>query len=340
MNMKKMSAHFSAIISILFLLSLASHGLAIETGGCLTCHQYPGLVSPGEAGQFMILHIDEGKYLSSPHGKINCNECHVKATQVPHTGAAKVNCTASCHTEDRDKIEATDPQSIVLFHEKEKFAITSLEDKSSCRICHPLYPHSKDNHVRALVNLHTGFLLCEVCHLKKNGDHELIFAWNEPEHVEFRGEPYGTHEQIDSAHADETFNIFTRVLRIFSSGEKKTETVQNPGYSIERIAVFKDIDGRKKVMINTVDNKKAQQFLEREPSMTEEERKSELEFFHRDIAKKEISVACNECHSAEGILDFKQLGFSDKKALDLQYLNIKGLVTKYDTFYFPNLFGH
>jgi mono/diheme cytochrome c family protein len=338
--MKKLSVHFLIFEVVFLLIFLVTYGHAIETGGCLTCHQYPGLVSPGKAGEFMILHIDEGKYLSSPHGKINCNKCHVKATQVPHTGAAKVNCTVNCHAEDRDKIDAIDTQSIELFHDKEKFAITSLEDKSSCRVCHPLYPHSKDNHVRALVNLHTGFLLCEVCHLKKNGDHELIFAWNTPEKVGFRGEPYGTHEKIDSAHADETFSIFNRVLRIFSSDERKAETSQNSGYSIERIAAFQKVGGKKKLLINTVDNKKALQFIEQEPSLSEEEKKSELEYFHRDIAKKEISVACDQCHSPEGILDFKKLGFSDKKAMDLQYLNIKGLVTKYDTFYFPNLFGH
>lgn len=53
----------------------------------------------------------------------------------------------------------------------------------------------------------------------------------------------------------------------------------------------------------------------------------------------EISAACDECHSQNGILDFQKLGFSERKANDLRYLNIKGLVTKYDTFYIPNLFG-
>jgi hypothetical protein len=71
-----------------------------------------------------------------------------------------------------------------------------------------------------------------------------------------------------------------------------------------------------------------------------DEREKELAYFHKDIEKKEISVACNECHSVNGILDFNKLGFDEKKTKDLIYLNIKGLVTKYKTFYFPNLFGY
>jgi hypothetical protein len=66
--------------------------------------------------------------------------------------------------------------------------------------------------------------------------------------------------------------------------------------------------------------------------------KEKLTFFHRDVERKVISVACNECHSADGILDFEKLGFDKKKTKHLIYINIKGLVTKYKVFYFPKLF--
>jgi hypothetical protein len=64
-----------------------------------------------------------------------------------------------------------------------------------------------------------------------------------------------------------------------------------------------------------------------------------MDYFHRHIAKKQISVACDECHSAHSILDFKQLGFDEIKIDHLITLDIKGLVTKYKTFYFPELLG-
>jgi hypothetical protein len=66
--------------------------------------------------------------------------------------------------------------------------------------------------------------------------------------------------------------------------------------------------------------------------------KEKLTYFHRNVDKKEISVACNECHAADSILNFKKLGFDEKKTKDLIYINIKGLVTKYKVFYFPKLF--
>ena len=69
------------------------------------------------------------------------------------------------------------------------------------------------------------------------------------------------------------------------------------------------------------------------------EKNKALAYFHQDVEKKEISVACDECHSSHSILNFSKLGFDQKKTSHLIYLNIKGLVTKYKTFYFPNLFG-
>ena len=37
-------------------------------------------------------------------------------------------------------------------------------------------------------------------------------------------------------------------------------------------------------------------------------------------------------------LIFKKLGFGSNRTVDLEQLNITGLVTKYEKFYIPNLF--
>ncbi len=60
-------------------------------------------------------------------------------------------------------------------------------------------------------------------------------------------------------------------------------------------------------------------------------------YFHKDIAKKGISVACEECHSDNSILDFKKLGFNEFKTRELININLKGLVSKYKTFYLPQM---
>jgi hypothetical protein len=337
-NMKK------HIVILLFSLSVVSvfytvqSGYAFDKGGCLTCHKYPGLVKYEKPDKVTVLHIDEGKHLTSPHGRTDCKACHPNTAQVPHTGVKKVDCTSKCHFEDRDKIDNIIPSDLQKYHKEEKFAITKLDDKTACRVCHPLYPHSANNKVRALLNMHIGFMLCEVCHLKKEGADRLAYEWKEPEEFEFTGEPYGTHSKQEAKEPHKSDSIISKMLRIMdreSDGEEKAGEI----HLISRIAVFKTEKGKKTLFVNTHDNKKAEEYLKKEKNMSGSDKEKELEFFHLDIAKKEISVACDECHSTKGILDFRNLGFSKNKARDLQYLNIKGLVTKYDTFYFPNLFG-
>jgi hypothetical protein len=77
----------------------------------------------------------------------------------------------------------------------------------------------------------------------------------------------------------------------------------------------------------------------REQNLTQNEREKKLRYFHKDIARKEISTACDECHSTKSILNFGKLGFDEKETNKLIHLDLKGLVTKYEIFYFPDLFG-
>ncbi len=323
-----------------FVLKSPPQCLAVDKGGCLTCHRYPGLVKFEKPDKFKVLHIDEEKHISSKHGKTDCKQCHPQIVQFPHTNVTDVDCTTECHLEDKEKIDTIDPAYFVNFHKDERFAITLLNDKSSCRVCHPLYPHSENNKVRALVNMHTGFMLCEVCHLKKDKLKYLAYDWKEPEEFEFTGEPYGTHQKRENEENGETESLITRMLKIFSSQKDDSDETQKTEYVISRIAVFKTGKKGGILLINTKDNEKAREYLDKEKNISPEERKEQLSYFHRDIARKEISFACNECHSPDGILDFQALGFDDKKTKDLQYLNIKSLVTKYKTFIIPNLFGH
>ncbi len=327
-----------AVAAVCFLIgSDPSH--AVDSGGCLTCHRYPGLVQSESSGKYKILHVDEEKHLLSSHGKTDCRKCHPKTVQIPHTGVTEVECNKTCHVEDREKIENIDRSYLTEFHKEERFAISRLDDKSSCRVCHPLYPHSEHNKVRAYLNMHIGYTLCEVCHLKKEGLQDITFDWNDPEEFEFGGKPYGTHQKKKVKKAGKPEDMISKMLRIFSEEKETAEETHKTAYFISRIAVFQGKENEKKLIMNTEDNDRARDFLSRENNLKPGEKEKELEFFHRNIAKKEISVACDECHSPKGIINFRDLGFHDKTAKDLEFMNIKGLVKKYETFYIPNLFG-
>ncbi len=308
--------HLSILLIILCsYISLATRSFALDEGGCLTCHQYPGLVRLEKTGGFKVLHIDEEKYFKSSHGKFRCNSCHVTVVKVPHTGETKVDCRTKCHQGDDAKILPAN-YPIGAFHKQEQSFLVSLQDESSCRICHPLYPHSNNNLVRGFLNLHAGFMFCEVCHINRSKFNNLSYEWESSESAEFSGAPFGTF-----------YN-------------PQTKKARKSKHFISRITAFAPQNGKNRSLTNTWDTAKAKAYVRKEKNLKPDEKEKELTFFHKDIEKKEISVACNECHSANGILDFNKLGFDEKKTKDLIYTNIKGLVTKYKTFYFPNLFGN
>jgi hypothetical protein len=307
-----MKKFFLLILAVYFCrtgFDAVSVSFALDEGGCLTCHQYPGLVRHEEDGGFRVLHIDEAKYARSTHGKIDCRKCHTRITQVPHTGVAAVNCNTQCHLEIKEK-ERVKNFPLKSFHKNQQSYITRLDDETACRVCHPLYPHTQNKLVRAFLNMHTGFMLCEVCHLKKEGIASVTYDWNNTENATFSGEPFGT---------------------FYNPKRSKTGTSE---HFISRIAVFAKDRG---LLTDTEDIAKAKEFLSKEKNLGPDQRKKALDFFHRQVARKEISVACDECHSAHSILNFRQLGFNEKTINHLTLLNIKGLVTKYETFYFPQV---
>ncbi len=334
--MKKYSlvVFFSIICSTLIFSNTCS---ASDELGCLTCHGYPGLVKFEKPDHFKVLHIDEEKHLDSKHGKVDCRQCHTPVSKVPHTGNTGVECTTKCHLEDKDKIIAMQ-SSLSTFHKDEKFAITRLNDTSSCRVCHPLYPHSENNKVRAFLNMHTGYLSCEVCHLKKEDIKNIVYDWKSPDAFEFTGEPYGTHKKQEAGETRKTEDVISRMLKIFSPGEDQPKNSSKSEYLLSRIAAFSEENGEKRMLINTKDVEKAREYKAKEKKLNPEAKEAELKYFHKDIARKEISIACNECHSINGMLDFRKLGFNEKRAEDLEYMNIKSLITKYDVFYLPHLF--
>jgi hypothetical protein len=70
--------------------------------------------------------------------------------------------------------------------------------------------------------------------------------------------------------------------------------------------------------------------------LSPEQREGIKNKFHVDIKPK--GFECNACHSEKSILDFKRLGFSENRIVDLEQMNIKGMLTKYEQFYLPDLF--
>ena len=49
-----------------------------------------------------------------------------------------------------------------------------------CFICHSDLPHSKNKRIRALMNIHTQFFVCETCHIKEKPETTIVYKWYNP----------------------------------------------------------------------------------------------------------------------------------------------------------------
>jgi len=182
----------------------------------------------------------------------------------------------------------------------------------TCYICHSDLAHDKSKKVRAMLNMHTNYLTCETCHLKKNTGETVIYKWYSPVEQHPKGPFFGT-----------AYNPETGELEMVDD-------------HFAKIAPFHEKDGKPVPVVSRQDASLAKDFVKIRDQLTAEQRKKETERFHVDILAK--GPDCQTCHSSNGMLDFKALGFSPKRTVDIERLNIVGIITQYDEFYLPDLF--
>ena len=303
------------LLGLTLVLPAQANAQAQEQELCLSCHQYPGLVRLEKSGGFKILHIDEQKYLASAHGKLHCKNCHRGVDRIPHAGANQTDCQSQCHQSAKDQqLLAKTPRK--GFHRQQQAVITRLEDRTSCKVCHPIYPHKKEPFVRAFLNMHTGYLACEVCHLKRDKFDKLNYQWVDTEAVKFAGEPFG---------------------RKYDPLRKLTH---KPDTILSRIAPFGVRKTRQpEALMNTWDTADAIQFQSNRSQWGKKEQSRQIRYYHRDVVKMARVSACEECHTSNGLLDFRRLGFSEARTETLVSMPIGNIIKKYEVFYLPKLGG-
>ncbi len=305
---------FVLLITGILNLSLSSTSLyANEDTGCLFCHQYPGLVRLQEDKTLKLLHIDPELYRQSTHGELGCSDCHKDVSKIPHVGANKIDCDSSCHQSEKDQ-ELLKQKPLKNFHQGQQSVITHMPDITSCNVCHPIYPHSKQPFTRAWLNMHTGYLICEICHLKKEKYSNISYQWITTNYVEFKGKAFGSY---------------------FDADRKHTRT---PESSLSRIIpVIKD-NGSIQVLVNFKDTEKAREFLASSPVAGSEKMKQAIDYYHRDTGKMDVATVCETCHSQNGLLDFTALGFTEERSNVLINTNINSIISHYNNFYIPHIF--
>ncbi len=187
------------------------------------------------------------------------------------------------------------------FHMVDDYVTQPEQNPPLCLTCHGTYPHSKEKKVRSLLNFHTGFIACAVCHVRKDSmENNFSFAWVDRETGQVSSSVKGAFGKYPA-------KLFP--ITVSDSGEK---------------TVFRPIT-----------QKAAQQYLEVKDKYTADQVAQAKVELHTGISKK--PVFCTDCHKQEGYLPFAQLGFSENRIHHLVSTEVTGMLEKYDTFYLPSV---
>jgi hypothetical protein len=179
-------------------------------------------------------------------------------------------------------------------------AITPLEPfHPLCTNCHGTYPHGKEKKVRSLLNFHTGFMACSVCHVRKaSDDRDYFFVWVDRQ-------TGLTARKVKGGFGKYPAKIFP--MQVTASGQKK--------------------------LFRPVSEKGAEEFLRLKDKFTPDQVAQAKIKLHEGISKK--PVFCIECHKKDGYFDFAKLGFPKNRVDHLVSTEVAGMIENYETFYFP-----
>jgi hypothetical protein len=209
------------------------------------------------------------------------------------------------------------------FHITVNYPKIPEKDRPVCYICHSDFPHKKNKKIRALMNMHTQYFVCETCHIEAKPGTEIVYKWYSPFEDNPKGPFFGTY-----------YDPRTEMLVLGNKYAKIAPYFKKivPAGSSESSVKADNL----KVAIQKQDAPLAIDFMKVRDELTPEQRDSVKNRFHENIKSK--GHECKTCHSKDSIFDFKELGFSEQRISDLTTLEIVGIITKYGDFYLPDFF--
>lgn len=188
------------------------------------------------------------------------------------------------------------------FHGIDDSVLAGSKSKSWCMKCHEDLSHSKSKEVRGMLNAHSFFMACEVCHIAPKDGERFEYKWIQR----------GTDIPLASLKGQ-------------------------PGEYGGTIVPFKTEKG----MTRRLDeNQEAQQLLDESATKDSggdiQQRKMLLNTdIHKEFSPKPIF--CDECHRENGPLDFAQLMYSPQQAQRLTFGEGANIIKQYKEFYLPSL---
>ena len=188
------------------------------------------------------------------------------------------------------------------FHVSDEPTTTDSETAPMCLRCHGNFCHNKSEEFRSYYNMHTFFLACETCHIRKEQGSAIQFKW-------FDDKTGRELKQIKGQ--DENYGA-------------KVVPVRPEGQGFERLDAF-------------LEEKLALDFMKHKDSYSSEEKEKIKQQLMKQVSKK--PVTCEECHCKQGYLNYSELGYSAARAADLSRIEIVRMIKEYKDFKFPVIFG-
>jgi len=182
-----------------------------------------------------------------------------------------------------------------------------------CFICHSDLPHRKNKRVRALMNIHTQFFVCETCHIKEKPGTDIVYKWYNPLDSNPQGPFYGTYYDPETEILSLSKDLISKIAPYFKS----------------------EINGELQLAIQVQDAPLARDYIKIRDQLSPEQREGIKNKFHENIKPK--GYGCKTCHTEKSMLDFRQLGFSENRTANLKQLVIPDMLVKYEEFYLPEL---
>lgn len=188
------------------------------------------------------------------------------------------------------------------FHGVDDSVLAGSKSKSWCLRCHEDFSHSKSKEVRGMLNAHSFFIACEVCHIAPKPGEQIEYRWMQR----------GTNTALTSLQGQ-------------------------PGEYGGTIIPFKTENG---VSRRLDENLEAQQLLDETTSKDSagdiQQRKKLLNAdIHKEFSPKPIF--CDECHRENGPLNFAQLMYPPEVAKRLTFGEGANVIKQYKDFYLPSL---
>jgi hypothetical protein len=181
----------------------------------------------------------------------------------------------------------------------------SPDRRNYCNDCHGEIPHDKVPHLRAFFNMHSTFIACQTCHVRLEGDQKTgIFKWYDRTSGEIVPSP-----------------VSEDVL---------------PGTYPAKIIPFEKVNGQVRRIDSQEKIQFAQEYEEREKSLTELQKVKAKKIIHEQVDKKPYT--CEDCHQKEApLLPLKDLGFPQHRIDAIRSTEVIGMIKKYTEFYIPRI---